>query len=208
MSRILRAAADYRSTDYITPPRLASYWHQVREVSSFAPSTALCIGPGNSFVTRWLEDLDIRVFSVEYIDSRVADVRGDVRRLPFRTASADVVLCPQVLEHVPWADVPAAVTELGRIARLGLVVTLPRSRRRLAAQVNLPMLGPRRLAVELRGSERRGIISPEEHHWEIDQPPQPLAAVERLLQSTGFRLVRSYRVWELDYHHVFVLEAP
>jgi hypothetical protein len=208
MDRILRSAEDYQSTAYITPSRLSSYWHQVDEVCLLGASSVLCIGPGNSFVPRWLRDLGLSVWTTDYIASPVADVRGDVRHLPFRTHAVDVALCPQVLEHVPWPDVPGAVTELSRLARVGIVVTLPRSRRRLAAQFNLPMLGRRRIAVDLPRSERRGIVSPAEHHWEIDQPGQSLASVEEILQSTGLRLQRSYRVWELDYHHVFVLRAP
>jgi hypothetical protein len=208
MDRIMCSAKHYQSTAYITPARLASYWHQVDEVRRLDASSVLCIGPGNSFVPRWLTDLGLSVWSTDYIESPVADVRGDVRHLPFKTRAVDVALCPQVLEHLPWADVPGAITELSRVARVGIVVTLPRSRRRLGAQFDLPIFGRRRIAVDLPYSERRGVISPTEHHWEIDQPDQSLATVEEMLQSTGLRLRRSYRVWELDYHHVFVLRAP
>jgi SAM-dependent methyltransferase len=46
-----------------------------------------------------------------------ADVYGSIEAIPVEDASFDVVLCLQVLEHVP--DPPAAVRELRRVVRPG-----------------------------------------------------------------------------------------
>jgi SAM-dependent methyltransferase len=46
-----------------------------------------------------------------------ADVHGSIEAIPVEDASFDVVLCLQVLEHVP--DPPAAVRELRRVVRPG-----------------------------------------------------------------------------------------
>lgn len=53
-------------------------------------------------------------------------VRGDVVRLPFRDASFDVVICAEVLEHIP--DNVAAVKELIRVLKRNgvLAVSVPR----------------------------------------------------------------------------------
>jgi SAM-dependent methyltransferase len=52
--------------------------------------------------------------------------RADATRLPFRDASFDLVICSEVLEHVP--DNHAAVAELVRVLKPGkdLVVSVPR----------------------------------------------------------------------------------
>lgn len=49
--------------------------------------------------------------------SNAPDAVGDILRLPFRTASADGVLCKEVLEHV--TDPAAAVAEIHRILKPG-----------------------------------------------------------------------------------------
>ncbi|HEY2051023.1 MAG TPA: methyltransferase domain-containing protein [Caulobacteraceae bacterium] len=54
-------------------------------------------------------------------------VRGDAYRLPFDDGAFDVVVCCEVLEHLP--DVDAALEEIGRILRPGgrLAVSVPRA---------------------------------------------------------------------------------
>jgi SAM-dependent methyltransferase len=54
-------------------------------------------------------------------------VRGDAYRLPFGDGAFDVVVCCEVLEHLP--DVGAAVEEIDRVLRPGgrLAVSVPRA---------------------------------------------------------------------------------
>lgn len=55
-------------------------------------------------------------------DHGVVPVRGDVTRLPFRDAVADVVVAGEILEHV--ADPPALVAEACRVLRPGGTLVL------------------------------------------------------------------------------------
>jgi SAM-dependent methyltransferase len=48
---------------------------------------------------------------------------ADIHRLPFADESFDVVLCSETLEHV--SDVDAAVSELLRVARAAVLITVP-----------------------------------------------------------------------------------
>ena len=52
-------------------------------------------------------------------------VAGSVLHLPFRNGSFDVVVCSDVIEHLPPGDRPAAIRELVRVARLGVIVGFP-----------------------------------------------------------------------------------
>ncbi|HSE45512.1 MAG TPA: class I SAM-dependent methyltransferase [Gemmatimonadales bacterium] len=45
--------------------------------------------------------------------------------LPFRNQSFDVVLCAETLEHLDPADLPGAASELRRLARKSLLITVP-----------------------------------------------------------------------------------
>ena len=53
------------------------------------------------------------------MDSRMADGSG----LPFKDNEFDVVLCTETLEHIP--DLPKSLSELIRVARKAVVITVP-----------------------------------------------------------------------------------
>lgn len=56
-------------------------------------------------------------------------VEADVRELPIRDASIDIVLCSLLVHHFDPADAVRLLSEAGRVARLGVIVSdLTRSR--------------------------------------------------------------------------------
>jgi SAM-dependent methyltransferase len=74
--------------------------------------------------------------------------------LPFKTASFDVVLCMEVLEHLP--EPAAALCELARVARKAVVLSVPHEPWFRAGNV-------------LRGKHLRGFCNHPDHlqHWNI-----------------------------------------
>lgn len=56
----------------------------------------------------------------QYVEVDSPDFRkGDLRALPFEKESVDYVVCNNVLEHLPMADVPMAIYEIRRILKVG-----------------------------------------------------------------------------------------
>lgn len=67
--------------------------------------------------------VDLRRSGLEQAAARAAlPVQGDAARLPLRTASADVVVAGEILEHVP--DLAGTVAELCRVLRPGGLLVL------------------------------------------------------------------------------------
>jgi len=88
------------------------------------------IGARDGHITRRLADrfttvvaLDLGELHID--DPRVTPIRGDVRSLTFGDHSFDVVLCAEVLEHIPPADLPRACRELARVTAGWLLVGVP-----------------------------------------------------------------------------------
>jgi ubiquinone/menaquinone biosynthesis C-methylase UbiE len=71
-------------------------------------------------------------------NARVPVFRSSVLRLPFADDSIDLVSCLEVLEHLPPADVPAAIAELSRVARKHVLVSTPHREQLLAASHRCP----------------------------------------------------------------------
>src|SRR5262249_34963101 len=115
----------YWSRDYNSKERFCSFWHQVDETLSLEPETVLEVGPGSGIVTYCLRHAGIQMTTVDLDAELGPDVVGSVTQLPLADGSFDAVLCCEVLEHLPWEEAEAALGELARVTRKGVVLSLP-----------------------------------------------------------------------------------
>ncbi len=118
----------------------------LRLVEERPAGTLLDAGSGTTGVSSLLAEPRTAIaLDVEFDDGAgpapraptVARVLGDVRALPFRAASADVVVAVDLLEHVPPPDRRRAVAELCRVARLRAVIACPTGTEALAADAEI-----------------------------------------------------------------------
>ena len=79
----------YFKSSYDTKERFCSYWHQLDEVITLKPKEVLEIGIGNSFLTRYLKERDIKVTTLDIEHELRPDVAGSVLFLPFYYSSFD-----------------------------------------------------------------------------------------------------------------------
>lgn len=105
---------------------------QVRRVS---PATVLDAGCGEGYVYRGLrargvaarwQGVDLSAGAVAFAAARspeAAWVAADLRRLPLPDRHAELVLCSQVLEHIPSPE--AVRDELARVSGRWLLVSVP-----------------------------------------------------------------------------------
>jgi ubiquinone/menaquinone biosynthesis C-methylase UbiE len=59
------------------------------------------------------------------LNPRKVFLEGDIRQLPLQDNFADTVMVPECLEHLPWEDVPRALSEALRVARKKVLLTMP-----------------------------------------------------------------------------------
>lgn len=113
------------------PQWLADRYHSRKKnlVKDIRDSVVLDIGSGKGAFAKSLAACN-QVFSLDYPATAIryeaaCDVYGDVRRLPFRTASVDVAIFFEVLEHV--AEPAAAMAEISRVLKPGgkLIASVP-----------------------------------------------------------------------------------
>lgn len=193
---------------YLSRERWSSFWYQLMEVTETKPESVLEIGPGPNIVSHILENMRIRLTSVD-IDSRLRPtVQADITKLPFADKTFDCVLAAEVLEHIPFAEVGGALKEMARVSRNSIVITLP----------NYSQFSPS-IALKIFPFVPRvqkvfpiSVFAPKhefdgQHYWEIGKNGYPISRIRNLLtENTGFRLMRDYLIEENPYHHVFVLK--
>ena len=101
------------------------------------PQSVLDAGCGEGFVTNYLAQqqpdlkltgMDLSQAAIDYAEAHFGDAAtfrtGSIYKLPFSDNSFDTVVCSEVLEHLDDPD--SAVTELKRVARQYVVITVPR----------------------------------------------------------------------------------
>ena len=139
-------AAKYGSTNPVVRGLLDRWTRRLQGLVGPLPATVVDVGIGEGLCLERLlaadaaargsgaagVSPDVRVLGVEYrhdkaqVAGKVAGVTavvGDAGLLPFPDRSADLVLCIEVLEHLP--TVAPAVAELARVAKDRCVVSVP-----------------------------------------------------------------------------------
>jgi len=169
----VQVSPDHYQHRYEPADRWANYGVQVGSVLKCQPSRVLEIGLGNGTVTAVLRSRGIDVTTCDLDPALKPDLVGSVHELGRCVApkSFDVVLCAQVLEHLPFDLLAPCCRQLGEAARTHVILGLPCCPRlsRVSLELRLPRLGLYRLAL---GSCRRPRWKGDpEHHWCVDHLP-------------------------------------
>ncbi len=127
---------------------------------------------------------------------------GSVLALPFATAEFDMACCFETLEHLPYDAFAPALSELVRVARRWVLLSLPDA---------TPYV---RIDVETRDRKRwmrrlESLPNPRpaehrfdgEHYWELGKRGYPVSRITDAIAEAGLVLEESLRVFEMPYHH-------
>ena len=196
----------YFNKSYDTKERFISYWHQINEITSLGSNRVLEIGIGNGFVYKYLRGRKIKVTTLD-IDRRLnPDVVGSILRLPFSNESFGVVVCYEVLEHLPYEDFPKALSEIHRVSNSYAVLSVPDSTRVYRLDIQIPKIGELRKLIQLPR-----LRAPEQkfggrHYWEIGKDEYNLQKIMGKIRNADFKLKKTYRIFEMPWHRFFVLE--
>ncbi len=197
----------YFEANYDTKGRFCSYWHQINEIlidSSFA--NVLEIGVGNGFVSRYLMERSINVITLDINYDLRPQVTGSILYLPFVNDAFDVVLCCQVLEHLPYGVFIDALNELYRITSKKVILSLPDHTPAYRFNIELPRIKPIKLL--LKHPFPRPIPHKHDgvHYWIIGRSGYPLKRILNDIQYSGFQIIKTYRVYEFYSHRFFIIE--
>lgn len=207
MTRRQVTPAHYAGMGYDSKARYASYWHQVDAVLRRAPRRMLEIGVGNGFVTRCLRQYGIAVDTLDFDAELSPGTTGSVTDLPFRAGSFDLVLCSQVLEHLPFHLAEAALAEIRRVSRAHAVISVPDVTPRV--RIMLPVPRRQELQVVMRNWFRRRpqhVSVPEQHEWEMGTRQVTHELFRNVIRRSGLTIVNEFCVFEQPYYHFFELE--
>jgi len=205
-SKIQVSSSHYFNLQYDTKSRWISYWYQISEVIKLQPKSLLEIGVGNKTVSDYLRKIGINIKTCDFDKSLKPDVLADILNLPFKRNSFDVVLCAEVLEHIPFENFSRALSNIHKVAKHYAVITLPGfSITSLYFGIKLiPFISKKEISIKVGYPLKHQFLG--EHFWEIGKKGYPLSKVQKKIKEAGFKAKHYFYPLENPKHNFFILE--
>lgn len=206
----------YEFSRYVQKGRWLSMWHQLDEVLSLKPNSVLELGPGPGLFKATASAFGTRVETVDIDPELNPDHLASVLDMPFPDDTYDVVCAFQMLEHLPYTDSLKAFSEMVRVSKKHIIISLPNAKltwRYLFYKAmwrylfHIPRHGEKRFVIKKPMMKPIKHCFDGEHYWEIGKEGYPVEKVIADLKTNGkVNLTKNYRVKENPYHHFFVFE--
>jgi len=195
---------DYFSKEYNDSGRWVSYWYQIREVLELNPKNILIVGKGDGLVPLYLKMRGLNIVTLDSDQSLNPDIKASVLNMPLDGDSFDVVLCAEVLEHLPYDEFSKALSEIKRVAKFGAILSLPHFGPAIRFLLKLPLLSEVKFLWKLPYPRQH--VFKGEHYWEIGRQGYSLGKIREEIKKSGFLLTKDYVIFENPLHHFFILK--
>lgn len=195
------ACGSYRSSE-----RWSSYWHQLELVRETLPQTVLEVGVGEGVVAQELSRGGITVTTLDIAQDLHPDVIGSVTNIPFPPKSFDTVLAAEVLEHVPFGDVPTALGEIARVARKAVVISLPHPGCVFFFSVKIPLLPRIEIFFKIPFFWKQHRFNGQ-HYWELGKREFSLRRFLTLACEAGLTYTHTTQYADDPAHRFFLFSV-
>jgi ubiquinone/menaquinone biosynthesis C-methylase UbiE len=162
------------------------------------------VGVGDKVFGNFIKNNTSVVYtSLDVAEDLKPDVLGSILQLPFEDNSFDVTCAFEVLEHLPFEQFDKAVSELVRVARTHVVVSVPHFGPMLSLSLKIPFLPQLQLALKIPYPRKH--VFNGQHYWELGKKGYPVRLVRQKLSAYG-QVVKDFVPFNSAYHHFFILK--
>lgn len=216
-------AEKYLDENYEDCNHWISYYYQYDLIRSTRSRSILDVGVGTGFLSAILKQKGYKVQTLDINEKLRPSVVGSVTAIPFPAESFDVVSAFQVLEHIDFIDFEKSVSEMVRVSRKYVVVSLPFFCLYLGFGIlpfrtkylnwiyklfgrnssNLDILGWH-IMVPLGFMNNFGMI--KDHKWELGRNGYPKSKVEKVFRDKGLLILKAFHRPMYPYHLFYLLE--
>lgn len=194
----------YTFRKYAGADRFVSYYHQLDAVIALTPKTVLEVGVGDQvFKNYLLANTHIQYESLDVANDLHPTHQGSVDAIPLKDASFDVVCAFEVLEHLPYEKFEKALTELLRVSKKHVVISVPHFGPPIKFLLKIPFLPEIRFAWKFPYPITHRFNG--QHYWELGKKGYPVSRVRTAI-SKHARIIKEFIPFENQYHHFFILE--
>ncbi|MDR3350105.1 MAG: class I SAM-dependent methyltransferase [Prevotellaceae bacterium] len=197
-------ASHYNFQTYTDLPRWTSYWHQITEALALAPKTVLIIGVGDNIVGKTLAAQGVQVYTYDFDKHLHPDYEGDVACINavLHDKRFDVILCCQVLEHLPRDRFENILQQLAQHAG-HVIISLPYSAMKYKIELKLPVIKTVKANIYIHKFFKKHTFDGE-HYWETGTRGHTKRSVLKSMRKF-FAVEKWYIAPHNPYHLFFVL---
>ena len=199
---------DYYSwTYYMDKERWVSYYHQISQFHKMKDcNSVLEIGAGLDVNKKHFEEFlpHVEYKTLDIAEDLNPDFVGSAHQIPLPDKSFDAVVAFEILEHIPFEQFETALTEIKRVARKRVVISLPHFGPPIKFLLKIPFLPELRFAFKIPYYRKH--VFNGQHYWEIGKKGYPVERLRTIFKK-HFTLVDDFVPFENQYHHFFILEV-
>ncbi len=207
----IQVSKEHYSQDYDHLNRFISYYTQIDLVRSLKPNNVLEIGVGNKTVSNYLNNNGIKVDTCDFDKELNPDFVADIRDLPFNDNSYDLIIAFEIIEHLPWEGVSIALSELHRVSKKHVIISIPYASLGFELVLKFPFIRTilrRRLincAIRIPLFFKK-IKFEGQHYWEMGLKNYSKKKIRNKFIESNFRIIKESSPILNSNHYFFVLE--
>ncbi len=209
MRKIFRPQVEkthYNFHNYVNKKRWMSIYCQLCEVSSLSPGNVLEIGIGSGVFKVLIDYYGINIDTVDIDSNLHPDYIASANNLSFDKNAYDCVCAFQVLEHLEYKQALQAFSEMVRVSKKHIVLSLPDSKKSWSQSFYIPKFGEFTIYIPKPRLFPSVNKFDGEHYWEINKKGYSLKRIINDFSLYGVKMIRTYKVPENTYHRFFVFE--
>ena len=194
----------YSFGGYTKIDRWSSYFYQLREILSKNPSSVLEVGVGEGVIREYLlnhTNIDYKSFDIA--EDLKPDIVGSVSDMALPDNSFDLICAFEILEHLPFSSFDKAVSELFRVSKSFVIISLPHFGPPITFDFKFPLLSRIKFAFKIPFYKKHTFNG--QHYWEIGKRGYSAKRIKSVLRAYG-NLVSEFVPFENQYHHFFILK--
>jgi hypothetical protein len=200
------ATVHYDFNNYVELPRWNSYWHQIIETVTLNPKNVLIIGVGDNIVGRILMSQGISVYTFDFDEALHPDFLGNITDIDtvLQGKHFDVILCCQVLEHLPYDNFENILRKL-RLLADNVIISLPYSPVYFDIYITAPRIGYCKIININIHQFFRKLRWNGQHYWEMGRKGYTKRKIRKSIEKS-FRIQKQFIAEHNHYHLFFVLK--
>lgn len=194
----------YSFSSYSFPGRWVSYFHQIGESLALKPDSILEVGTGDGVYKNYiLNNTKILYKNLDIAQDLNPDIVGTVDNIPLENDSFDLVCAFEVLEHLPFERFEKCLSELKRVSKKYIIISLPHFGPPIKFCLKIPFIKEIKFSFKIPFSIRH--VFDGQHYWEIGKTGYSSRKIKKIIKS-HFVLMKDFIPFENQYHHFYILK--